>query len=52
MKHSRIVKFRILLGNKDIKERKNINVPPTRTQKVGFYALVPQEMGKGVDIGI
>ena len=31
---------------------KNINVPPSRRQKVGFSALVQQEMGKRVDIFI
>ena len=30
----------------------DINVPPSPTQKVGFSALVQQEMSKGVDIGI
>ena len=30
----------------------DINVPPSRTQKVGFSALVQQEMLEGIDIGI
>ena len=49
----------LIVGNLNFFEKsyattfsKNINVPPSRTQKVGFSALVQQEMGKGVDIVI
>ena len=49
----------LIVGNLNFFEKsydttfsKNINVPPSRTQNVGFSGLVQQEMGKGVDIGI
>ena len=48
----------LLVGNHNFFKKKmfttfsiDINVPPSPTQKVGFFALVQQEMAKGVDIG-
>ena len=49
----------LIVGNLNFFEKryfttfsKNINVPPSHPQNIGFYALVQQEMGKGINIGI